>query len=74
MCELTPRRELDGVRQQVPDGLLQALTIAVDAAAAFVDDRLDPDPLGLGRRLDAGARRGNHRPDIEQLDLQTQLA
>ena len=47
------RRELDGVREQVPDDLLQAVGVARDGAGPRVEDRLQADALGLGRRPDA---------------------
>ena len=49
------RRELDGVRQQVPHRLLQPLAIAVDAGRAVLDHRLHAQPLHLRRRLDGAA-------------------
>ena len=44
------RRELDGVRQQVPDHLLQAIGIAGDRADARIEQRLHPHALRVGGR------------------------
>ena len=61
------RRELDGVRQQVPEDLLQPVWIPVDERRLGVRLQLEPDPLGLGGgagRLERGARHGHevHQP------------
>lgn len=45
-------RELDRVRQQVPEDLLQAIRIAMDPAVRYIDRRLQPDLFGGGRRFD----------------------
>ena len=45
------RRELDRVRQQVPDHLLQSIRVARDRADARIDDGLDAHALRVGRRL-----------------------
>ena len=42
------RRELDGVREEVPDDLLQAGRIARHQAGARVDDDLEPHAFGIG--------------------------
>ena len=60
------RRELDGVRQQVPDDLLQAIGVARDGADALVDDRVDADLLRVGRRRHGFDRLAH---DIWQADL-----
>src|SRR5580765_5541346 len=55
------RRELDRVRQQVPDDLLQAAGVAGDDAQAPVDKGFNADVLGVGG--------GRHRLDRLAHDL-----
>src|SRR5207237_9880045 len=52
-------RELDGVREQVPDHLLQAATVAPHPACRAAVDRLEPDALRLRRRTDRHDRGGD---------------
>src|SRR5207245_10107062 len=54
-------RELDGVREQVPDHLLQAATVAPHPACCAAD-RLEPDALRLRRRTDGHDRGGAPPP------------
>ena len=49
------RGELDGVREQVPEHLLETLGIAHDVAPRRILDELEAYALGVGR--------GGHRPD-----------
>ena len=64
------RRELDGVREQVPHDLLQPLRVAGDRHAGLIERRLQPDALG-GRRRRHGVDRvwitsaRFDRPDVE---------
>src|SRR4030095_8635406 len=46
------RRELDGVHQEVPDNLLDPVRIAAERSRIGVDERLQPEPLGLGGGAD----------------------
>ena len=55
------RRELDGVREQVPHDLLQPLRVARHGHARAIDGRLEPDALGGGRRRDGLERVLDHR-------------
>src|SRR5919204_10165 len=58
-------RELDGVREEVPEDLLQALGVARDLRGRVVEARLNLDLFGLrggAHRLDGGAH------DRAQLD------
>ena len=68
------RRELDRVRQQVPHRLLQPLAIAVDARRAVLDDGLDAQALHLRGRLDREHRRRHHAAEVDELDVEAQLA
>ena len=42
------RRELDGVRQQIPDDLLKTARIAGDRPGRRIEEFLEPDALGVG--------------------------
>src|SRR2546422_5227758 len=67
-------RELDGVREQVPDHLLQAATVAPHPACCAAEDRLEPDALRLRRRTDGHDRGGDHVPQVHRPSLQAKLA
>ena len=58
-------REFHGIRQQIPDDLLEAIAIAGDRPHARVDDCLDANALGVGSGLD---RRYGIVDDERQLD------
>ena len=68
------RRELDRVRQQVPDDLLQPVGVAGDERRRAGRARLEADALGVGggpHRLD---RRLDHGRELDRLHVEPQLA
>ena len=66
-------RELDRVRQQVPDDLLQAIGIAHHGSA--VDDlRCEIDVLRLRRRPQSIDRRLDHRFELDRPEVDPELA
>ena len=67
-------RELDGVRQQVPDDLLQAAGIAGDRSGRRVEDAIQPDVLGDGRRRHRLDRRVDERERMQRLQVEPELA
>src|SRR5207302_8504798 len=67
-------RELDGVREQVPDHLLQAAGVAPHPACCAAEGRLEPDALRLRRRTDGHDRGGDRLPQVDRLSLQAKLA
>ena len=70
-----PRRELDGVRQQVPHRLLQPLAIAVDTRGAVLDDGLDAQALHLRGRLESSSTAADdHAAEVDELDVEAELA
>ena len=68
------RRELDRVHQEVPDDLLQTVRVAVERAGARIDQRLQPEPLGLERRPHRVERRFQHPREIDRADVEPHLA
>ena len=67
-------RELDRVRQQVPDHLLQPLRIARHRHAGLIDRRLQPDALRRRRRRHRFERLVDHARQVHRADVQPQLA
>ena len=64
------RRELDGVGQQARDHLAQSVGVAGDRSAERLEERVQAQPLGVGRRarrLDGRAHQRRHveRPRVE---------
>ena len=68
------RRELDGVRQQIPDDLLEPRAVRVERAdrRLRVDD--DLDPLGVGHRLDDVDRRADDVVHVDGRAREAELA
>ena len=67
-------RELDGVRQQVPDDLLQAVRIAGDRPGRGIEPLVDADALRLRRRPHRLDRRLDERERVDRLDVEPHLA
>ena len=68
------RRELDGVTQQVPHHLLQAIRVAGDWRCIQVDEQLESNALGVGRGLDRFGRRADDVAEIDTSQRQPDLA
>ena len=66
--------ELDGVGEQVPDDLLQAVRVAGDGARRRVQHGLHADALGLGRRPHRVQSRLHHGREVHRPHVQAQLA
>ena len=69
-----PRRELDRIRQQVPDNLLQPLRIAGNRNARLIDGGLQPDALRRRRRRHGLERLLNHARQVDGPDVEPQFA
>ena len=67
-------RELDGVREKIPDNLLQAVGVARNAIGLCVKGRLDLDALGLSRRAHGIDRRFEDDDKLDRLNIKAQLA
>ena len=67
-------RELDGVGEEVPDDLLEAGGVAGDGPGERVEDLVDADALGLGRRHDGGEGGLDDVGEVEPLDVEAELA
>ncbi len=67
-------RELDGVREQVPHHLLQALVVAGDDAGARVERRVQADGLGVGGGLQRFDRRLDGARELDRTHLEAYLA
>jgi hypothetical protein len=70
----TRRGELDGVREQVPDHLLQARGVAHDLAFDRLEDACDRDALRLGGGVHRLERHLDHHAQLDSLHPQAQLA
>ena len=68
------RRELHGVRHQIPDDLLQPARIAGHGSDARIDDRLNPYAFGVGGGLDRGDRVVDDERQLDRLHVQANLA
>ena len=68
------RRELDRVRQQVPDHLAQTIVVAEDRAGGGGVGRDEIDPFRGRGHADGGQRIGDELSDRDRLDVETQLA
>ena len=68
------RRELDRIREQVPDHLLQPLGIAGHCAGVLVQRALDRDVLGVGGGSTASIALADQRREIDGLHRQPQLS
>ena len=68
------RRELDGVRQHVPDRLLQAVRVGVDDGSGLIEMGPNRDALGRRARFDHVDGRLDHVLDVNGLDVEPQLA
>ncbi len=67
------RRELDGVREQVPDDLPQPVRIAGEGAHRCIDVAFDDDPLAVGRRHDGPDGVFDDLLDVHGLHLEARL-
>jgi hypothetical protein len=67
-------RELHGVREQVPDHLLQAIRIPRHGADVRLEDRLEAHTLRIRRRGDRGQPIAQHRGQVHRLNVQPDLA
>jgi len=70
----TRGRELDRVRQQVPDRLLQARGVAGEAGRQRAHAAIERDSLGLGRGPHGVDGDVHDRLHVDGLDLDAQLA
>ena len=68
------RRELDGVAQQVPHDLLQAIRIAGDRRGVEIDEQLKANPLGVGRWLHGLGGGADDVAEIHGAERQPDLA
>ena len=68
------RRELHGVRDQIPDDLVQPSRIAGHGADPWVDHRLDAYAFGVGGRLDGGHGVVDDQRQFHRLHIQTNLS
>ena len=66
-----PRREFDGVDQEVPDDLLQARGVASHGSGVRVRVRVQADHLGVGCRLYGIERTREDDAQIEAADVKT---
>ena len=67
-------RELDGIRQEIPQHLLQTRGVRQDIGVLHVPRRVDRDVLGLRCRPHALERGLEHRHHRQRLELDLQLA
>ncbi len=67
------RRELDGIRQKIPDDLLKPIGIGQDGDRRIGESERDRNPLGVGRRLNGLDRRLNDRGDLDLPDVEMKL-
>ena len=58
--------ELDGVGQQARDHLAQSVGVAGDRSAERLEERVQAQPLGVGRRARRLDRRGHQRRHVER--------
>jgi hypothetical protein len=68
------RRELDGVRQQVPHHLLEPIGIAGHGTRGLVELELEPHSLGVGRRTDDLEDGADDRREIDASQVEPHLA
>ena len=68
------RRELDRIGDQVPDDLLETVGIAEDRAGPRIEDGLDLDALGVGRRPHRVQRGLDHGHQIDRPRVEPKLA
>ena len=64
--------ELDRVRQDVPEHLLEPIRVA-DHRRGDADPLFEPNPLGVHRRPERVDRRANDRANVDRLDGQRHL-
>src|SRR5918993_1086289 len=69
----SPRRELQGVGEQVPDDLLQPTGVAQDRLDRF-DPGFELDFLGNGGRYEAIYAGSNQRTQVHRVRVELQLA
>jgi hypothetical protein len=68
------RRELDGVREEVPEDLLETVGVAGDAARRVVEAHREADAARLGRRAHALGRRLDDGREGDGARRQAELA
>jgi hypothetical protein len=66
------RGELDRVRQQIPDDLLQTIRVSGHRRGQWLDHRFDPHASGVSRRHDGRHRIAQDRRQIDRLDVQAE--
>ena len=66
--------ELHGVRQQIPEDLLQPFRIAGDRRGLRIEDRLDANALGVGRRRDGVDGASDDLGKVDRLHVQPDLS
>ncbi len=67
------RRELDGVRQEVPDDLLQAIGVAGDRPGVGIQMSDELEALGVDRGPYRVQRRGDHGGEVDRTRLDPEL-